>query len=149
VRRAALVAVAGCAELPTAELGRALDLSAPPRLRELGAVFVARRGGADAAHLLARALDDTLADPAADEEGLGVVIACVRGLGRAGVADRFVLRALGAASNEPAEGVRAAAMTAIGELCPAGAAAALDRGRRDPDERVRRAAETALTTCHR
>jgi len=45
-----------------------------------------------------------------------------------------VLEAVGAASNEPVSGsVRAAAMEAIGSLCPDGAGDALRRGRQDPD----------------
>jgi HEAT repeat protein len=61
-----------------------------------------------------------------------------------------VLEALGEAANEPlSPAVRAAAMETIGKLCPTGAAPALQKGTRDPDRSVQRAARAALERCHR
>ena len=61
-----------------------------------------------------------------------------------------MLVALGEAANEPlSPAVRTAAMETIGKLCPDGAAPALQKGARDPDGGVQRAAKAAQERCHR
>ncbi len=151
VRRASLAALGRCADVPlgtyTAILG---ERRQPIAVRELAAALVARHGGAEAAHALAAAIDDVLGDPAADERSVGLAVACTRGLARTGDTSHPVLVALGEAANEPlSPAVRAAAMEAIGQLCPEGAAPALHKGAGDPDGSVRRAAQAALLRCHR
>jgi HEAT repeat protein len=150
VRRAALSALARCAPGSPA-IARALRSRRQPlAVRELAAALVAARGGPGAAAALAAALDDVLTDPAADERSAGLAIACLHGLGRTGDTSDPILEALGAAAHEPLSApVRAAAMEAIGRLCPQGAAPALRRGAQDPDAAVRRAAQAALTACQR
>jgi hypothetical protein len=111
---------------------------------------LARRGGAAAARALAAALDDVLADPSADERAAGLAVACTRALGRLDDSSRPVLEALGAAANEPTSpAVRAAAMEAIGRLCPDGAQEALSKGAGDGDAAVARVARSALGRCKR
>ncbi|HEY2745479.1 MAG TPA: hypothetical protein VGL86_12675 [Polyangia bacterium] len=154
VRRASLAALAHCAEVPLATYTAVLaEKRQPIAVRELAAALVAKHGGAEAAHALAATIDDTLRDLAApDEEGhlVGLVTACTRALERTGDTSRPVLVALGEAANEPlSPAVRAAAMDTIGKLCPDGAAPALQRGARDADGGVQRAARAALERCHR
>ncbi len=150
VRRAALFALGRCAA-PLPLLASVLDAREQPvSVRELAAALVARRGGAVAAKALAGALDDALGDPAADEQSMGLAIACTHGLARTGDTSRPVLEALGEAANEPASApLRAAAMETIGLLCPDGAAVALDKGVKDPDGNVCRAARLARERCHK
>ncbi|HEX4458816.1 MAG TPA: hypothetical protein VIA18_12655 [Polyangia bacterium] len=150
VRRAALFALGRCAA-PLPLLTTTLDeRQQPVSVRELAAALVARRGGPVAAKALASALDDTLGDPAGDEQSMGLAIACTHALARTGDTSRPVLEALGEAANEPASApLRAAAMETIGLLCPDGAAVALDKGAKDPDGNVNRAARRARERCHK
>jgi hypothetical protein len=150
VRRAALGSLGRCGSIGVRDLQRGLDPAAPAGVRELTVQLVATRGGAEAAHLIARALSDLLAAPDGDARALDLAVSCLRGLTRVKVTDRPVLEVVGAASNDPAsEALRAAAMQAIGALCPDGAKVALDRGQADPDGTVRRAAAQAAQVCHR
>ncbi len=148
VRRSALVSLARCAPRSPA-IARALGTRKQPLgVRELAAALVAKGDGPDAARTLATVLDETLADPSADERSAGLAVACTRGLARTHDTSRPILESLGAASNEPlSPSVRAAAMETIGRLCPDGAGVALKRGAADPDPIVRRAAGNALRTC--
>jgi hypothetical protein len=119
-------------------------------VRELAAALVAKRGGAAAAHALARALEDVLSDPAADERFAALAVAITRAIGRAGDTSRPTLQALGAAANEQlSPAVRTAAMESIGRLCPDGAGEALRKGAADPDGNVARAARSAAERCKR
>jgi HEAT repeat protein len=151
VRRAALGALGHCGAVPLTTFTAVLtERRQPVSVRELAAALVARHGGADAARALARALEDVLADPNADERSAGLAVACTRGLARTGDASRPILEALGSAANEPmSASVRAAAMETIGALCPTGAGDALKKGSNDPDGAVKRAARLALERCHR
>jgi hypothetical protein len=151
VRRAALAALGRCPDAPFATLAAALEeRRQPAAVRELAAALVAKRGGRDAAHALARALQDVLADPAADERFAALATAITRAIGRAGDSSRPTLEALGAAANEPlSPAVRAAAMESIGRLCPDGAGEALRKGTSDGDGSVARAARDALSHCKR
>jgi HEAT repeat protein len=151
VRRAALAALGRCPDAPASTLRAILrERRQPIGVRELAAALVAKQGGPEAARALADALQELLSDPNADERTAALAAACTRALGRTGDQSRPVLEALGAAANEPMSAqVRAAAMEAIGALCPAGAHPALDKGTRDPDGFVVRAARTALTRCSR
>lgn len=150
VRRAALSALSRCAPSSPA-IARALSSRRQPlAVRELAAALLGARGGAGTAAEIAAALDGVLADPNADERYAGLAVACLRALARLGDTARPILESLGAAAHEPLSAqVRAAAMEAIGKLCPDGAAAALDDGARDPDGSVRRAAEHARGQCKR
>jgi HEAT repeat protein len=151
VRRAALAGLGRCPDAPLATLIAALaEHRQPASVRELAAALVAKHGGAEAAHALARALDDVLADPAADERFAALAVAITRALGRAGDTSRPTLEALGSAANEPlSPAVRAAAMDTIGRLCPEGAGEALRKGAADGDGTVARAARDALARCKR
>jgi hypothetical protein len=89
-----------------------------------------------------------LADPGVDERTAGLAVACLRALERLGDTSRPVLEAIGTASAEPmSPAIRAAAQEAVGKLCPDGAKVAFDRGLKDPDATVRRAAEAAHRRC--
>lgn len=151
VRRAALAALGRCPGVPLSTVTAVLtERRQPVSVRELAAALVARRGGPEAAKALASALDDALGDPAGDEQTAGLAEACTRGLARTGDTSDQVLTALGEAANEPmSASVRAAAMETIGLLCPAGSGEALHKGEKDPDRKVRRAAQTALARCRR
>jgi HEAT repeat protein len=151
VRRESLVSLGRCGAVPLAFLSKVLKSSSQPMaVRELAAALAAKQGGAEAARLLAESVEDVLTDPAADERSASLAIACLRGLGRLKDGSRRVLEALGAASNEPMSGaVRAAAMEAIGQICPEGAGEALRRGLKDPDAMTQRAARQALDKCKR
>lgn len=150
VRRASLASLGRCAGVPTATFATILtERRQPPSVRELAATLVARRGGPEAGRALAKALDDVLSDPAADERSAGLAVACTRALAQAGDRSEPVLKALGEAANEPMSAqVRAAAMTTIGELCPAGAGEALRKGAEDNDRSVAAAAKAGLASCH-
>ncbi len=151
VRRESLVSLGRCGPVPLALLAGTLKSGAQPvAVRELAAALVAKQGEAGAGPLLADTVDEVLSDPAADERSASLAVACLRALGRLHDGSRRVLEALGAASNEPlSPAVRAAAMDAIGQLCPDGAGEALRRGWQDPDAMVKRAAKQALDKCHR
>jgi HEAT repeat protein len=151
VRRAALAALGRCPDAPFATLAAALgERRQPAAVRELAAALVAKRGGVEAAHALARALQDVLADPAADERFAAIATAITRAIGRTGDTSRPTLEALGAAANEPlSPAVRAAAMESIGRLCPDGAGEALRKGAADGEGSVARVARAALERCKR
>jgi HEAT repeat protein len=151
VRRESLVALAHCGPVPATLLGGVLaSRDQPIAVRELAAAILAKQAPPEAARLLAEAVDDVLADPTADERSASLAIACLRALGRLKDSSRRVLEALGAASNEPlSPAVRAAAVDAIGQLCPEGAGDVFRRAKQDPDPMVRRAAREALDKCHR
>jgi hypothetical protein len=151
VRREALLALARCGPLPMTLLGGVLkNPEQPVSVRELAAALLAKQGGPGAALLLAESVDAVLSDPASDERSASLAVACLRGLGRLKDGSRRVLEALGAASNEPlSPAVRAAAMDAVGRICPDGAGEVLGRGKKDPDGLVQRAAREALDKCRR
>jgi HEAT repeat protein len=153
VRRAALVGVGRCAPLSPA-IPRALASPRQPiAVRELAAALEAKSGAPDAAQKLADALKDVLSDPRAQDDGVrwaGLAVACTRAIGRLKDTSTPVLEALGAAANEPMlPPLRAAAMEAIGRLCPERSRNALEKGSHDPDPTVRRRAAEALRTCNR
>jgi HEAT repeat protein len=151
VRREALVSLGRCHQAPMSFLAKVLQShDQPVEVRELAALQVAKLGGSEAPKLLADAVTDVLADPTADERSVSLATACLRALGQLHDGSKPVLEALGAASNEPVSGeVRAAAMEAIGQVCPDGAGEVLRRGQKDAEPIVRRAAQQALDKCHR
>jgi HEAT repeat protein len=151
VRRESLMALAHCGPVPAQLLGGVLaSHDQPIAVRELAAALLAKQAPPEAARLLADAVDDVLSDPAVDERSASLAIACLRALGRLKDGSRRVLEALGAASNEPlSPAVRAAAVDAIGQLCPDGAGDVFRRAKQDPDPMVKRAAREAMDKCRR
>jgi HEAT repeat protein len=150
VRQSALLSLDHCPHVTVAELKKGLSSHQPPSVRELGIALFGKRGGTEAAHAIAKAIDDVLTDPDADERSIGVMTGGLRALAHVGVADKEVFEVLGASAREPSSSaVRAAAMQAIGTLCPQGAQSTLQKGAQDSAGEVQRAALDALHRCRK
>jgi hypothetical protein len=148
VRLSALTTLGACAPLDPA-IPRVLENPRQPAtLRERAAVLLVRAKAPGTATRLAAVVRTTLDDPTADEQSTWLVATCLRGLGQLGDRSQPVLDAVTAAATEPlSSAVRAAAIDAVGSLCPKGARRALTDAASDPDPNVRRAAARAAEKC--
>jgi HEAT repeat protein len=120
----------------------------PALLRETAAGGLGTLGDRSLVPEVARLFDEIRTEPGTDDRGESLTVTLAHSLGRLG--DERALRALRQASVDPASArVRAAAVEAIADICPVGAAKVLAEAEKDKDLRVVGAARAARARCKR
>jgi hypothetical protein len=153
-RADALSAYAHCSAASLDRLAAAFALVQPSEVHERAAQILADRG-LDALPKLARALDHVF-DSGAGAKTEPAAIAILTAIGRIGAMHRgdayarYMLTLLRDSAADPFfPGVRTAAIDALASGCPEGAHVVFDRGDKDPEPAVKRAAELARSRCNR
>jgi HEAT repeats len=151
-RRDALSLLARCRDPRTgsALLAAVRDAGLSPPLRAFAVALAADVGDARLVAALAEELDVLRHQiPMTESEGqIRVAVALAAALGK--LKDARATRAIAEAASDPAvPPIQAAALTSLGELCPAGATPLLRQAAASDDALVARAAKGALRRCRR
>jgi hypothetical protein len=153
-RAEALAAYAHCSAASLDRLAAAFAVSQPPEVHERAAQLLADRG-LDALPKLARALDHAF-EAGAGTKTESAALAILSAIGRIGAmhrGDAYARNLLTLLRDSAADpffpSIRTAAIAAIASGCPEGAHVVFDRGDKDPEPAVQRAAALARSRCNR